>query len=139
MNGLVIKEFTVEYRTGGIGLDVEAPVFSWKLVSGRQNTVQNSYRLRVSGGGLLYDTGTVESGQSVCVPYAGGKLVPQTEYRAEAEATDNHGDRAFASLTFETGLMAENFTAEFISADCENAPACFEVFKTFTVKKKVLK
>lgn len=140
MNKLSVKDFNIEYRAGGIGIDAAAPVFSWKLVSDKQNTVQNSYRLRVSGGKLDYDTGVIDSGQSVCVQYTGGKLAPQTEYRAEIGVIDNRGDKASAYLTFETGLMpGGNFTADFISADTPDRLACFEVFKGFSVKKKIVK
>lgn len=136
MKGLSIKEFTIDYKAGGIGFDAAAPAFSWKLISDGQNTVQSSYRLRVGG----WDSGTVKSGQSVCVPYGGGKFAPQTEYRAEVEVTDNRGEKASASLTFETGLMqGANFTAGFISADTKDRLPCFEVFKDFSVKKKVVK
>ncbi|MDR0856485.1 MAG: glycoside hydrolase family 78 protein [Clostridiales bacterium] len=137
---LTINGFTIDYRTGGIGLSPDAPVFSWKLDTDAHNTVQSAYRLRVSGGGAVYDTGRVDGAQSVCVPYKGARLSPQTEYRAEVEVTDNHGNTARAALTFETGLGAgADFTADFITADTAEPLACFEVFKGFSVGKKVVK
>lgn len=137
--GLKIREFAVNYQNGGISFDDRAPSFSWKLVSDKKDTVQTSYRLKVSGGGTVYDTGIVSGDKSVYIEYAGNALLPQTEYAAAVEITDNHGDGAAAILFFETGLMGgENFTAEFISADNSGEKLnCFEVFTGFSTNKKI--
>ena len=139
---LKIKEFTMDYKTGGIGLDVDTPVFSWKLVSDRTDTLQVSYRLSVKNekNGAVVDSGMIESDQSVCVEYMGGQFAPQTEYVASVEITDNHGDKASATLMFETGLMGgKNFAADFIASDVENDLSVFEIFKCFSVDKKIVK
>lgn len=138
---LYIKEFTVEYKNGGIGLDVKPPVFSWKLVSDKQNTVQCSYRLRLSCAGTVFDTGVIEDRRSVFVACPiDGELIPKTEYRAEVEVTDNHGDKASASLAFETGLSSGGaFNGSFIAPDIDEQPPISVIGTSFTVNKEVRK
>lgn len=63
---LKLTELQVSSRNHPIGLD-EQPVFSWKMVSDIPDTIQTAYRVRVGS----WDTGHVESGDSLFVPYAG--------------------------------------------------------------------
>ena len=138
MQELTVKSFTVENKTGGMGLDTHTPVFSWKTESTKKNTMQHAYRLRVTGGGTEYDSGAVESEQSAWVIYAGEPLMPQTVYTATVEITSNHGDTASAELTFETGIFGK-LDADFITADSPEKLGCFEVFKKFPLQGKVRK
>ena len=68
---LKLTELQVSSRNHPIGLD-EQPVFSWKMVSDIPDTIQTAYRVRVGS----WDTGRVESGDSLFVPYAGPALQP---------------------------------------------------------------
>ena len=139
---LKIKEFTIDYKTGGIGIDTEEPTFSWKMTSDRKDVLQASYRLSVKNENnyTVFDSGIVQSGQSVGIKYTGEKFEPQTEYRASVEIIDNYGDKASAALTFETGLMGgKNFSSVFIAANAGSSLPVFEVFKRFSVDKKVIK
>lgn len=83
---LKLTELQVSSRNHPIGLD-EQPVFSWKMVSDIPDTIQTAYRVRVGS----WDTGRVESGDSLFVPYAGPALQPRTAYRVQVEVWDNHG------------------------------------------------
>lgn len=139
---LKIKEFTIDYKTGGIGIDTEEPTFSWKMTSDRKDVLQASYRLSVKNENnyTVFDSGIVQSGQSVGIKYTGEKFEPQTEYRASVEIIDNYGDKASAALTFETGLMGgKNFSSVFIAANAGSSLPVFKVFKRFSVDKKVIK
>ncbi|MBR5010856.1 MAG: hypothetical protein IKY06_09455, partial [Clostridia bacterium] len=77
---LTLYDLTAEYKTEPLGLDEAQPRFSWKLRSDIPNTAQNAFRLTVSGGGEVWDTGKVESGQSIIIEYAGAGLKPCTQY-----------------------------------------------------------
>ena len=75
----MIRDLTIEYRKNPIGID-EKPRFSWKLESEKQDVVQTSYQIQVvSGGQLMWDSGRVESDQSVLVPYKGSWYRPSEE------------------------------------------------------------
>lgn len=90
-----------------IGID-KTPYFSWMLESDTPDTMQRSYRLSVSSAdGVAYDSGTIESSQDSFVPYRGAALTSRTEYVWTVTVTDNRGNTAHASATFETALLDE--------------------------------
>ena len=60
---------TCEYRENPVGVEAENPRLSWWLPEGSRT--QKAYRIVVDG---LWDSGWVESDQSVNIPY-GGKAV----------------------------------------------------------------
>lgn len=104
---LEVQDLKVEYRRSPIGLDAAAPRFSWKLRSGRQNVMQKSWRIVVSGPtGTVWDSGTVDSEDSIALRYAGEALAPCTEYDVSVTVTDNYDETAQASGSFETGLWS---------------------------------
>ena len=131
---LQITEMLVDSRTNPVGLDAQ-PRFTWKLKSGEENTMQMAYRLRV---GDFWDTGRVESGDSVLVPFSGPALAPRTAYRVTVDVWDNHGGTASAEASFETGLLTpDNFKAQWIADPFESEHA-LPVFETsFTVSAPV--
>lgn len=102
---LKLYDLTIEYKKEPLGLDEVQPRFSWKLRSDGRDTVQTAYRLTVSNGEVMWDTGRVESAQSVLVEYLGAALEARTVYRWTVTVWDNHGDSASAKASFETGLL----------------------------------
>ena len=100
----MIRDLTIEYRKNPIGID-EKPRFSWKLESEKQDVVQTSYQIQVvSGGQLMWDSGRVESDQSVLVPYKGAALKEMTVYQVQVSVWDNCGELGQVTGNFETGL-----------------------------------
>lgn len=71
-----------ENRDNPVGMDEAQPRFSWRMQSPRRAESQTSYRILVastrekltSGEGDLWDSGRVESDQTVAVRYAGAPL-----------------------------------------------------------------
>ncbi len=61
-----------EYKTNPLGIDTPTPRLSWVLESPERNAIQSAYQI-VAGDGL-WDSGKVQSAQSVHVPYAGLEL-----------------------------------------------------------------
>ena len=95
------------------------PYVSWKLESGKNHSLQESYRLRVLApdGTLMMDSGTVESRKSAYIPLTGEALESRTEYRVCLTVADNHGEVAEAETLFETGLLhREDWSARWIVA-----------------------
>ena len=78
---LKLSDLTIEYKHEPLGLDEIQPRFGWKLDSDRQGTLQTAYRLQLScGSESVWDSGRVESAQSILIEYLGPNLTPRTEY-----------------------------------------------------------
>lgn len=112
----MIQDLRIEYRKDPIGIDC-IPRFSWKLMSDKKNVVQKEYRIQVkSKDTCIWDTGFVESSQSILIPYTGETLTPFTQYQVCAMVSDNYGEESKAEGYFETGLLTkENWRAQWIT------------------------
>ena len=124
---------TVERRVDPVGMDAPHPRLSWKLPDGgARNVVQVAYRIRVAtsvewlAAPDCWDSGEVQSDQSLDVAYAGTPLEPSTEYFWTVETLDNHGRRAVsAPARWRTGLLRpENWRARWITVN----PATLEEY-----------
>lgn len=88
-----------------LGIDT-TPYFSWVLESVKPDTMQQTYRIEVKcGTQSVWDTGIVKSSKSTFVNYEGQPLSSCTVYKWTVTVTDNHGDTASASATFETAFL----------------------------------
>lgn len=137
----MIRDFRIEYRENPIGIDV-IPRFSWKLESEKQNVVQAGYQIQViSQGKMAWDSGHVDSGQSVLVPCMVEKLAPMTEYQVQVTVWDNYGEMGQAQGRFETGLLREeNWKAEWITHRIPAQETACPVFvRRFRARKAVRK
>ena len=80
--GVRIENLRVEYRVNPVGIDVRTPRLSWQLQSSTRGERQTAYRVLVAsssdllknGQGNLWDSGKVDSDQSIQVRYAGKSL-----------------------------------------------------------------
>ena len=79
---LGIKKCTVEYIENPLGIDVKTPRFTWAFTASTRNQFQSDYRLLVSSTkemldsniGDLWDSGKINSGQSLNIEYDGTPL-----------------------------------------------------------------
>ena len=141
-----LRDVRVEYRENPIGLDVRKPRFSWKLDTEEYNTIQTAYQIYITYYDkadkkeiVAWNSGKVESDQSVLVEYSGGALQAETQYKCVIQVWDNHENCATEEVTFETGLLTiENIVAEWITHDVSEEIACPVFVKTFSTKKKVV-
>lgn len=95
------------------------PVFGWIVSSGTNNTKQNSYRILVASdkellardSADLWDTGKINSAQSINIPYKGKQLSPGTIYYWKAKTWDNHDrESAFSYIAcFKTAESLTNY------------------------------
>lgn len=112
-----VEGLTTEYLREPIGIDVEQPVFAWQMKSDRYGAEQKSYRILVAEAGedfdkaeYVYDSGTVNSGLSVNIKYAGKKLKPCTRYNWQVIVTDEKKKESRSRVSwFETGLMGSSW------------------------------
>lgn len=108
---VAVTGLLTENMTDPVGIDAAHPRFSWQLLSDIRNTSQAAYELRISEGTKpVWNTGRVNSGQSVHIVYAGDALKSGTDYTWQVRVWDNRGKRSAWSPTaiFRTGLMDRN-------------------------------
>ena len=76
------------------------PYFGWVIESSLPNTIQIAYRVLLASSieklqqneGDIWDSGKVENGNSVSVPYIGESLEPSRVYFWKVKIWDNHGN-----------------------------------------------
>lgn len=89
---LSVSQVTCEYREHLLGADQFVPRFGWKLISKRRGIKQQAYQLVVSDAAdfslSLWDTGRVESDQSLHIEYAGPTLQSRTRYYYRVQVWD---------------------------------------------------
>jgi len=138
-----IYDFRIEYRKNPIGLTVKAPRFSWKMESEKRNTRQTSYEIKVTNnrGTIVWDSGQINSEESVLIPYEGEPLASEKIYNVIVSATDSYGNIAEIGGSFETGIFDNaQFTAKMITSDFpEEETACPVFSKTFSLNKNISK
>ncbi len=140
---LKIYDLTIEYKKDPLGLDEVQPRFSWKLRSDRRDVRQRAYRLSVSNDKQMWDSGRVESSQSILVEYMGALFEPRAVYRWEVTVWDDNGESASAFACFETGLLsgaAFEGKARWITHGLPKEEAASPIFtKRFTISRPVVK
>ena len=71
----VIYDLTTEDMVDPVGVDTEKPLFGWKMKSDVIGQKQTAYQITVSSeNGKVWDSGKVQSGDSVDIEYAGEAL-----------------------------------------------------------------
>lgn len=123
---LNVNSVTCEYRNSLLGTDTRKPRFSWTLEAGeRRGVLQASYRIQVAEAGgsfedSCWDSGQVESGQSIHIEYGGPELRDRTKYRYRVKVWDTAGEESAWSGegSFELGLGGGlNWQAKWITPD----------------------
>lgn len=128
-----------------IGIPLTTPTLSWQLASSARGTVQSGYQVRVatSEDGLaspdVWDSGKVDSTDSVEVPYGGPDLEGATAYAWQVRVWDGDGQESDWSepATFETALASadEWDGAEWIGADTSIPATWTDYTMTFHASK----
>jgi len=114
-----VYEMTTNDNVNPIGIDT-LPKFSWKMVSDVIGQKQTAYRIVVKDNdNTVWDSGKVQSDNTVAVEYAGQALKSSTEYTWELTVWDKNGDTVTDTATFETGLLEKTAWdgTEWISVD----------------------
>ncbi len=123
-----------EYRANPLGIDVAQPRLSWVLAAatpGSRGLRQTAFRILVAttddqlraGNGDLWDSGRVESDQSVQVVYAGKALASGARAFWKVQVWDQAGKSSgwSAPAFWSMGLLApEAWKAKWIGRDEEN-------------------
>lgn len=105
-----------EHRVEPFGIDLRAPLLSWRLASARRGDAPASYRVVVSSAGeTVWDSGEVADPAAVSARYAGPPLRTRTRYDWQVTVTAADGDANTRGSWFETGQ--DTWTARWISDD----------------------
>ncbi|WP_244208941.1 hypothetical protein [Paenibacillus ferrarius] len=93
-----ITNLTCEYLVNPVGLDTRAPRFTWQIITDKKQTLQSAYHIQVSdvancfnASHLQWDSGVVQSSQSVLVVYQGEELRSRQRYYYRINAWDQNG------------------------------------------------
>lgn len=115
-NHVSITNLRVEHRSNPIGIDVEAPRFSWMMNSAERGQKQTAYQILAAtmpeklaeDTADLWNSGKVESNESVAIAYMGKTLQPMTRYYWTIIVWDKNGHmvKAKEEAYFETGLRS---------------------------------
>lgn len=141
---LEILKLLVDYEEEQIGI-THVPQFSWAIDSDKRNVMQESYQFQIALDAafenLVYDSGIVETDQSVQVEPAGFEMKSQTRYFVRVQVKAAGETTEWFPNTFVTGLMSnDEWKASFITAeeekDADNSKGTY-VRKSFTLKGKV--
>lgn len=112
---LEISDLTCEHLKNPIGIAVEKPRFSWILRGEERNTLQVAYSIRVASAqdfarkSIVWESGKVNSDESVLVGYKGNVLRSRTRYYWQVKIWDNKGvesDWSTQTAFFETGFLS---------------------------------
>jgi alpha-L-rhamnosidase len=125
-----VQSQLVDYKSNPLGTDQPVPRLSWIIHSDQMNTMQEAYEIRVAmdpvdlnrGRRLLWETGKVESSQSIHIPYQGPPLTSFQRYYWQVRIWDNHNKRsAWSDPGFwETAIMKDAaWEAEWITPTWE--------------------
>ncbi|MFF7133453.1 family 78 glycoside hydrolase catalytic domain [Streptomyces sp. NPDC008196] len=129
-----VEGLTVEHRTDPLGVDAARPRFGWRTASPVRGRRQTAYRIlvastpdRLAGGRAdVWDSGRIDSADSVAVRYAGPALQASTRYHWTVQVWDEHGRPLPGPppARFETGLLATDGVtgwdgAKWISMACK--------------------
>ena len=104
-----------EYAVDPVGIDTLRPRFFWKLESDKRDQCQTAYQILVAssveslakGYGNLWDSGRVDSAETIQIPYDGQPLQSAEKYYWSVRVwdKDGHASERSAPATFTMGLL----------------------------------
>ena len=109
-----VTALKTEGRVDPVGVDTATPSFSWQMASSEIGACQKSYQVTVQDeqGQTVWDSGLVESSQSVNIGYEGEALSPASCYTWQVTVTDQDGHTVTSDpARFETSLLSSGFDA----------------------------
>jgi alpha-L-rhamnosidase len=127
-----IIHLRAEYRANPLGIDITQPRLSWQMQTDRQGAAQTGYRVLAAsapskladGYADLWDSGKVESDQSVHVVYAGKALGSRQRVYWNVTVWDEEAQPSTSPAAwFEIGLLDQtDWKAEWIGSAQRGGP-----------------
>ncbi len=145
------ENLKVEYFANPIGLGSTHPRLSWIIESNSNNTLQTAYQIQVAAtmkalqrGKFIWNTGKVNSGESIQHPYQGPNLKSGQRYYWRVRIWDNHGHRSgWSDVSYwEMGLLhSSDWKARWIepgfTEDTTKSEPCPMLRSNFKINGKV--
>ncbi len=140
-----LEDLTTEYLEKPLGIDVEHPRFSWKMVSknNERGLRQKSYQIEVVDDeeNVVWHTNATTD-TSLNILYKGSQLKPETRYTWHLQVVNSKNDTLKATSWFETGLMNPDKLigwdgAQWIGGETEDLPLYAQALSVFKVAYKV--
>jgi alpha-L-rhamnosidase len=114
---LTVDSLTCNFRENPMAVDSPAPSLGWKIKSSERNFLQSAYQVVVTenpdevegDNGTIWDSGKIDSGQSINVQYEGSKLKPGKRYFWKVKIWDENGrESPWSEINWwQTGLFSE--------------------------------
>ncbi|HRX58189.1 MAG TPA: family 78 glycoside hydrolase catalytic domain [Eubacteriales bacterium] len=134
---MLANHLRTEYLKNPLAIDIVAPRFFWRCVSGNAETTQCAYRItaRNEAGEPLWDSGKVKSARSTHIPYEGAPLTSRARVCWRVKLWDETGFEGEWSeeASFEIGLISPSdwsakwITAPFVPSKKQKHPTdCFQ-------------
>ncbi len=147
-----ISSLTCEYRNNPLGIDILQPRLSWQMHSQDRGARQTAYQIFTahsqasleSGRELFWDSGKIDTNQSIHVPYQGPRLVSGQRVHWKVWVWDEAGQVVESpSAWWEMGLLEhDDWVAQWIGASFYGGPRTSSpapyLRKEFAVKKQVI-
>ncbi|MEP6676739.1 MAG: family 78 glycoside hydrolase catalytic domain [Ferruginibacter sp.] len=123
---VTVENLRCEMLSDPEGIDVSQPRFSWQLQSDQRNVTQVSYQLMISSteeklkanNADVWNSGKINSDQSLLVSYSGKKLQPASKYFWKVKVITNKAEAIEKQTAFfSTGLSAPDWKAKWIGYD----------------------
>ena len=147
----------VEMQENPQGISTTSPRFSWQISSDLHNLQQQSYQIQVAlnekdlkqSKNLIWDSGTVDSDESILIPYEGEDLASGEEYFWRVNVVTNKGETGWSEINKWSMALLDNseWHAKWIGEDEFSNPgetaegdtrlAARYLRKPFTVDKKI--
>jgi len=125
---LTLKDLTVDHKANAVGIDNKKPGLSWKIAGTGFNIMQTAYSIRVatdnkfSSSKIVWQSGKVESAESVLQPYQGSELKSGQIYFWQVKIWDSKGKETKWSETasWEMGLLkSSDWKAKWIEMESD--------------------
>ena len=147
----IVTGLRCEHVANPLGVEASSPRLTWRMESERRGARQVAHRLEVAsapalleeGRADLWDSGRVESDESVLVPYGGTRLRSRARCWWRVHVWDETGTECVSEPAWwEMGLLrASDWKAQWIAGDTpkkhHDVPACPLFRKAFRLKGRV--
>lgn len=117
-NSTVPEKLKCNYLVNPIGIGKTTPSLSWQIATTENNWLQSAYQILVSTSPELltedkcniWNSGKVDKGESVCIPYQGSALTSKTRCYWKVKVWNNAGTASQWSepAYWETGILNSN-------------------------------
>lgn len=111
-----VIDLRIEQLTNPLGLDIDTPRFSWRILNAQRGTKQTAYQILVAttpgfldkDSADVWNSGLVQTDTSIWVDYQGSKLLPNKRYYWKVRIHTTNGNSNWSEIAhWGMGLMGE--------------------------------